>query len=170
MQTIYHLISMLLMNKMIIVVIVIKLWLKYLINKIEGIDGLIKRIVLTKAGIPHVCFRVSKKNSLHEFLRPNYLYFNNKLTSLGILATYSQNSIFSNGSFRHHSKCKISYRSDFLFLALKRKKGVKQTFHQLRMFAEHFLESQIGLRIQIFHKPFKFFCKYTPIFRNLQTF
>ena len=170
MQTIYHLISMLLMNKMIIVVIVIKFWLKNLINKIEGINWFQKRIIFTKAWIIHICFRVNKKNSLHKFLRPNYLYFNNKLTSLGILASYSQNTIFLQWSFGHYSKCKIDHRSDFFFLALKRKKGVEQTLHQVRMFAKYFIEGQIGLRIQIFHKPFKFFCKYTPIFQNLQTF
>ena len=170
MQTIYHLFGMLLVYKMIIVVIVIKFWLKNLINKIEGINWFQKRIIFPSVQLLHVGLGSIEENSLLKLRRPNHLHLYNKLTSLSILASHIHYTKFSCGSLGNHLRSKIGHRSDFFFLTLKRKKGVKQTFHQLRMFAEHFLESQIGLRIQIFHKPFYFFCKYTPIFQNLQTF
>ena len=170
MQTIYHLISMLLMNKMIIVVIVIKFWLKNLINKIEGINWFQKRIIFPSVQLLHVGLGSIEENSLLKLRRPNHLHFYNKLTSQSILTSHIHYTKFSCGSLGNHLRSKIGHRSDFFFLTLKRKKGVKQTFHQLGMFAEHFLEGQIGLRIQIFHKPFKFFCKYTSIFQNLQAF
>ena len=64
MQTIYHLISMLLMNKMIIVVIVIKFWLKNLINKIEGINWFQKRIIFPSVQLLHVGLGSIEENSL----------------------------------------------------------------------------------------------------------
>ena len=170
MQTIYHLISMLLMNKMIIVIIVIKLRLKNLINKIKGINWLQKRIIFSSVQLLHVGLGSIEENSLLKLRRPNHLHFNNKLASQGILASHIHDAEFSCRSLGHHLWSKIGHRSDFFFLTLEWKKGVEQTFHQVGMFAKHFLEGQIGLRIQIFHKPFYFFCKYTPLFRNLQAF
>ena len=156
MQTINYFFGMLLMNKMVIVVIIIKLWLKDLINQVEGIDRFQKRIVFSPVQLLYICLGSIEENSLLKLRRPNHLHFNNKLTPLGILASYIHNTILSCGSLGNHFWCKISHRSDFFFLTLKRKKGVKQTFHQFRVFAKHFLEGQIGLRIQIFHKPFYF--------------
>ena len=175
MQTIYHPFGMLLVYKMIIMIILFKLRLKYLINKIEGINWLQKRIIFSSVQLLHIGLGSIEENSLLKLRRPNHLHLNNKLTPLSILTSHIHYTKFSCGSLGYHLGSEIGHRSDFFFLALKRKKGVKQTFHQRGMFAEHFLESQIGLRIQIFHKPFFFlnfcfFCKYTPIFRNLQAF
>ena len=50
-------------------------------------------------------------------------------------------------------------------------RSIVRMHHEWTLLAIEILEHEvIGLRIQIFHKPFFFFCKYTPIFRNLQAF
>ena len=156
MQTIYHLFSMLLVYKMIIMIIVFKLRLKYLINKIERINWLQKRIIFSSVQLLHIGLGSIEENSLLKLCRPNHLHLYNKLTPQGILTSHIHDTEFSCRSLGNHLWSEIAHRSDFFFLALKRKKGVKQTFHQLGMFAKHFLEGQIGLRIQIFHKPFYF--------------
>ena len=170
MQTINYFFGMFLMYKMVIVVIIIQFRLKYFINQVERINWLQKRIIFSPVQLLYICLGSIEENSLLKLRRPNHLHFYNKLTSLGILASHIHYAIFSCGCLGNHFRRKICHGSDFLFLTLKRKKGVKQTFYQLGMFAKHFFEGQIGLRIQIFHKPFFFFCKYTPIFRNLQAF
>ena len=156
MQTINYFFGMLLMNKMVIVVIIIKLRLKHLINQVEGIDRFQKRIVFSPVQLLYICLGSIEENSLLKLRRPNHLHLNDKLTPLGILASHIHDTVFSCGSLGNHLRRKIGHRSDFFFLTLKRKKGVKQTFHQLRVLTKHFFEGQIGLRIQIFHKPFYF--------------
>ena len=157
MQTINYFFGMFLMNKMVIVVIIIQFRLKYFINQVERIDWLQKRIIFSPVQLLYICLGSIEEYSLLKLRRPNHLHFYNKLTSLGILASHIHYAIFSCGCLGNHFRRKICHRSDFLFLTLKRKKGVKQTFYQLGMFAKHFFEGQIGLRIQIFHKPFFFF-------------
>ena len=157
MQTINYFFGMFLMNKMVIVVIIIQFRLKYFINQVERIDWLQKRIIFSPVQLLYICLGSIEEYSLLKLRRPNHLHFYNKLTSLGILASHIHYAIFSCGCLGNHFRRKICHRSDFLFLTLKRKKGIKQTFYQLGMFAKHFFEGQIGLRIQIFHKPFFFF-------------
>ena len=156
MQAINYFFGMFLMHKMVIVVIIIQFRLKYFINQVERINWLQKRIIFSPVQLLYICLGSIEENSLLKLRRPNHLHFYNKLTSLGILASHIHYAIFACGCLGNHFRRKICHRSDFLFLTLKRKKGVKQTFYQLGMFAKHFFEGQIGLRIQIFHKPFFF--------------
>ena len=112
--------------QMVIVVIIIQFRLKYFINQIERIDWLQKRIVFSPVQLLYICLGSIEENSLLKLRRPNHLHLNNKLTSLGILASHIHYAIFSCGCLGNHLRRKICHRSDFFFLTLKRKKGVKQ--------------------------------------------
>ena len=121
------------------------------VHEVQRIDRLQQLIVTPFVQLADVCFRGVEQHALFVGRCPHHLHFHDELPSDVVLAAHVYDTVFVQGRPWHQFGVQVFHFGDFVFRCLERQEGVQETDDEVRMFAEHFLEGEVGFRVQVSH-------------------
>ena len=124
---------------------------KYLVDQIEGIDGLQQLVPASLVELANKGLGSIEEHTLLEGWRPKHLHLHQELTSHDVFAPYVHDTILAHIVVGNQFGREILHLLHLLVF-LERQQGVEQADEQILMLAKYLLEGQIGLGIEIlFH-------------------
>ena len=121
------------------------------VDEVQGVYRLQELVVSALLQLADVRFRGVEQYALLVGRGPHHLHFHDELPSGMVLAAHVHDAVLAQGVLRDEFRIQVFHPSDFLFRGLERQQGVQETDDQVGMFAEHFFESEVGLRVQVSH-------------------
>ena len=146
-QTVNHLIGVLIVDEVEIVIVVIYVVYEILVDKVESINRLQEFVVIAPFRLRHVCLGCIEQHALLERIRPSHLHFYDELTLLVVLTAHVYDAVL----FSLHS---IGYFLSWpildalhLLVFFQRQHGIEQTNEEVFVLAEYLLESYVSSRV-----------------------
>lgn len=121
---------------------------KYLVDQIEGIDGLQQLVPASLVELADKGLGSIEEHTLLEGWRPKHLHLHQELTSHDVFAPYVHDTILAHIVVGNQFGREILHLLHQLVF-LERQQGVEQADEQILMLAKYLLEGQIGLGIEI---------------------
>ena len=99
------------------------------------------------AKLAHISLRCIEQHALLILRSPHHLHLHDKLTAETVLATHIHYAVLFQRIERYQFGAQILHTLNLLLFVFKRQQRIEKADYQILMLAEHFLESQIGLRV-----------------------
>ena len=134
-----------------VVVVVVFAFRERVVHEVERVHRLQELVVLPLVELADVGLRGVEEDPLPVCRRPHHLHLHDELSPVPVPAPHVHDAVLPEGIHRHEFGIHVFDGRDFLLFPVEGEESVQQADDQVWVFAEHFLESEVGLGAQVSH-------------------
>ena len=149
-QTVYHFVSELVVNQMIIVVVVLNIAHKDVVHEVQRIYWLQVGVEHSLVRLRHIGFRGVQQHALLERLGPRHLHLDDELAPFVVATAHIDDAVLLDLRPVGNLVGRPVFYALNTLVVVQRQQRVEQALHQMLVLAEYLLESQVGFRVQVF--------------------